>query len=176
MFKRSSVVSSLVALIVGCFMVAGSWADNVAVPDYQLPDLSSLVNQFGEPFKGRDGDTLVMLVAGMKVKDMVRETLAEVDPGCLQDGRVIYLANISGMPKLVSKFIAVPRLRDLDYPVWLDYSGDVASGLPFHKGQVTLLSLGDSRKVIEVSFADSQAYLKEQLLVRCEASTENLTD
>lgn len=176
MFKRSAVVSSLVVLIAGSLMAVGNCAGEVAEPDYPVLNLSNLVNQFGEPFKGRDGGALVMLVAGMKVKDMVRETLTEVDPGCLQDGRIIYLANISGMPKLVSKLIAVPRLRDLSYPVWLDYSGEVAAGLPFHKGQVTLLSLGDSRRITGVSFTDTQAILKDQLLTRCEASAENPTD
>ncbi len=176
MFKRSAIVRSFVVLIAGFLVVPGIWADEVAEPDYPTLNLGSLVNQFGEPYKGVGGGALVMLVAGMKVKDMVRETLAEVDPGCLQDGRVIYLANISGMPKLVSKLIAVPRLRDLSYPVWLDYSGEVTSGLPFHKGQVTLLSLGESHKVTEVSFTDTQAILNEQLLARCEAKAENPTD
>lgn len=166
MFKQSAIGWALVVLA-GCLMMIGSWAEDVLVQDYPVPDLNSLVNQFGEPFKGQDSMELVMLVAGMKVKNMVRETQSDIDASCLQEGRVVYLANISGMPKLVSKLIAVPRLRDLPYPVWLDYAGDTTTGLPFKKGQVTLVSLDHGRQSSSVVFADSQEALRERLLAEC---------
>lgn len=143
------------------------WAAEVAVPEKL--DLSGLVNQYGQSFQTAENMTTVMLVGGMKMKGMVRDTLEELNVDCLRQGRVVYLANISGMPNLISKMVAVPKLRKLDYPVWLDYSGDTALTLPAQKGEVTLLSIASPGQVSAVSFVNSPQALRQKLLPECGA-------
>lgn len=160
--RRSLCLGAALACAAGL-----SWAAEIAVPEKL--DLSELVNQHGQPFQAADNMTTVMLVGGMKMKGMVRDALEELNVDCLREGRVVYLANISGMPKLISKMVAVPKLRNLDYPVWLDYSGDTATTLPAHKGEVTLLSIASPGQVSAVSFVSSPEALLERLLPECGA-------
>ena len=130
-------------------------------------DLSSLVDQFGQPFRGQDSMVLVMVVNGMKAKNMVRDTLADLDISCLKQGRVIYLANISGMPKMISKLIAVPRMRKLGYPVWLDYSGSVTETWLTRKDVITLLAFDSEQAVTAVDYAASGGELRAKLMPEC---------
>lgn len=148
------------------FGMAG-WAVESEPP--QNLDFSSLVDQFGQPFRGPGSMALVMVVNGMKAKNMVRDTLAELDVSCLQQGRVIYLANISGMPKMISKLVAVPRLRKLGYPVWLDYSGNMTDMLPTRKDEVTLLSIDSEQAVSSTGYVKSGEELRAKLMPECGA-------
>ncbi len=141
------------------------WAGESSAP--QKIDLTSLVDQFGHPFRAQDSMAVVMLVNGMKVKNMVRDALAELDVSCLQRGRVIYLANISGMPKMISKFMAVPRMRELNYPVWLDYTGSVVQTFPARKGEVTLLTVDSERAISAVDYVASGEELRAKLMPEC---------
>ncbi|WP_461480546.1 hypothetical protein [Porticoccus sp.] len=149
----------------GMLCAAPNWAAEAPIADKM--DFSSLVDQFGRFFSEQQGMALVMVVNGMKAKNRVRDTLAGLNVDCLQRGRVIYLANISGMPRMISKLIAVPRLRDLGYPVWLDYSGQVTAGLPTRKDQVTLLTLDSQQLPGGVEYVASAEALRAGLLPFC---------
>ncbi|TNE76620.1 MAG: hypothetical protein EP334_08130 [Gammaproteobacteria bacterium] len=152
---------------VGVTLCALGWAADLPPAEPHPLDFTSLVDQFGQPFSSLENTSVVMLVSGMKAKGMAHDALEAVDTSCLRDKRLVYLANISGMPKMISKLIAVPRMRELDYPVWLDYSGQVAEALPRQKGRVTVMKLNGDKSVAEVSYTSSAEPLKEALLGEC---------
>ena len=146
------------------------WAGEMPVANQSPLAFDGLVDQFGKPFDGTEQMALIMLVSGMKAKNLVRDTLERVDVGCLRDRRVVYLADISGMPKLISKLFAVPKMRDLSYPVWLDYSGEVADSLPSETDRITVLSLDSPRHVSAVNFVATGEQLGDILTAECGAS------
>lgn len=129
-------------------------------------DFSLLEDQFGHAFHHEDVMETVLYVNDMQGKQIVREALEAVDLSCLDGGRVVYLADISGMPSLISKLIAVPRMRDYDYPVWLDYSGLATEALPAHEDEVTLIRL-KAGAIQSMDFVTDSQTLKTQLLGQC---------
>ena len=104
-------------------------------------DFSALEDQFGHTFTYEAVMNTVLYVNNMKAKNLVRDSLAELDVECLRQGKVVYLADISGMPTLISKLIAVPRMREYAYPVWLDYNGLATGALPVKDDMVTVLQV-----------------------------------
>ena len=102
-------------------------------------NFSQLRDQFGHPFNHLEAMTTVLYVDTMKAKDLVRAALAQLDLSCMKTGQLVYLADISGMPALISTLIAVPRMRQYPYPIWLDYDGLATAGLPVKDDVVTVL-------------------------------------
>jgi hypothetical protein len=59
--------------------------------------------------------------------------------------RLIYIADISGMPAMVTRMFALPKLRDLPFQVGLVQNSEVTGHLPRKPKEVTLISLEDQR-------------------------------
>jgi hypothetical protein len=108
----------------------------------------------------------VLYVNSMRGKKITRDALEAVDLSCLDGGRVVYLADISGMPSLISKLIAVPRMRDYGYPVWLDYNGLATGQLPVREEAVTLISV-QAGAIRGLEFITDSHTLAEKLLPEC---------
>src|SRR5690606_27206296 len=68
----------------------------------QQVDFSLLEDQRGNAFAHQQDMRLVLYVDGMKAKNLVRDAFVDIDQSCLSEGRVVYLADISGMPSLIS--------------------------------------------------------------------------
>ncbi|MEZ5504563.1 MAG: hypothetical protein R3F38_00685 [Gammaproteobacteria bacterium] len=82
----------------------------------QQVDFSLLEDQRGNAFAHQQDMKLVLYVDGMKAKNLVRDALVDVDQSCLNEGRVVYLADISGMPSLISSLIAIRACAIMPIP------------------------------------------------------------
>lgn len=129
-------------------------------------NLDGLQDQNDNIFNHQDNMQALLFVDGMAGKDLIQNALNTIDTQCMDEGKLVYLADISAMPGLISKFIAVPKMRDYGYPVWLDRDGEASAALPVREEQVTLLSIDDQVIRDEAFFADSEA-LSERLSELC---------
>ena len=77
----------------------------------------------------------------MAAKDVARASIEKIDLQCLTEGRVAYVADISGMPSIISHLVAVPRMRDYPYPIWLDYDGASTERLPIEEANVSVIDI-----------------------------------
>jgi hypothetical protein len=57
----------------------------------------------------------------------------------LTEHNTFYIADTSGIPRLVAKFIVFPALRKKPYAIMLDDEPSVTKSFPFEKDCVTLL-------------------------------------
>ena len=131
-------------LAVGLALLLSSGCASTPVPPLSIGnqvDFSLLEDQFGNKFVHQDNMQLALYVDSMKAKNLVRDSLNDVDITCMKEGRVVYLADISGMPSLISKLIAIPRMRDYPYPIWLDKDGLATEALPVRDDAVTVLTI-----------------------------------
>ncbi len=128
-----------------------------------LPDFSNMEDQFGTAWQTGQPPSQLLFVDDMGGNKMLRRALEVTDHTCLSDGRLVYVADISGMPGLIARAIALPRLRKLDYPVWLDRDGDATAMLPRQEDGVILQST-DSGEIER--FTDG-ALLLARLLALC---------
>ena len=115
--KRSFAFLAIVVIsvITGC-------AATPVVPFSEVGDavdLSKLNDQHGAAYINPEAKNLLLFVQDMKAKKIISKSLEKINLNCLSDGRVSYVADISGMPSFISSFIALPKMRKYAYPIWM---------------------------------------------------------
>lgn len=122
----------------------------------------ALEDQHGEPAAVDEGVRVLVLSRDMKAGDVVKQALADVDQHFLDQHGAVYVADISGMPALVSKMFALPRMRARRYRVVLDRDGVTTRDLPSEKARPTVLFL-DRLRVTRIVHPATAAELKAAL-------------
>lgn len=163
---RLPVLSAFLSLLIAFTTACSSAPPVKPLTIGSQVDFSALEDQNGNAFTHEDVMQTLLFVDTMKAKNLVRDELATIDLSCLDAGRVVYLADISGMPSLISKLIAVPRMRDYDYPIWLDYSGLATDPLPTHENEVTYIQL-DGTAIRTIEFIADAKVLHNRLVAQC---------
>lgn len=80
----------------------------------------------------------------------------------LERAGLCYVADISGMPAMVTKMFAMPKLRKRPYPVLLGRTPADTLTLPRRSGTVTLIELRDGR-VVAIEFLETAAAARTRL-------------
>lgn len=89
-----------------------------------------------------DAETkLVLYARDMDGAELVETALATDGAAKLQAVGAIVVAEISGMPRLIASWFAIPKLQKRPYRMLLDRDGAATAHLPAEKGKVTLLRL-----------------------------------
>jgi hypothetical protein len=88
---------------------------------------------------------IVVLTRDMDAGNVVKEALGSEEQRFLDERHVVYVADISRMPALVSRLIAVPRMRDRHYRIFLDRKGEVVPRFPVTDGKPTVVYLEKGR-------------------------------
>lgn len=110
-----------------------------------------------------DANTQVLLFSrNMKGGDIIKEALEKKAADGQTTEKLVYVADISGMPSLIAKFVAIPQMKDLPFSMGLDRDGDVSSMLPGEKDKATLIKL-DKLKIVDVEIFDSSEALLKAL-------------
>lgn len=129
-------------------------------------DVTGIENQHGQSFADPSSIELLMYVNGKAARNVILPSLEKIDVSCMNEGRVAYVADISGMPTLISRLIALPRMRDYPYTIWLDHDGESTERLPAKEASVSLLDI-EQGKISAVEFVDEEARLTERLNPLC---------
>ena len=77
--------------------------------------------------------------------DLANEVLGNEKEGVLERLQAVYVADISGMPSLVTKMFALPAMRALPFPIGLARESAVLADLPRQKAAVTVIRLADGK-------------------------------
>ncbi|OAI84829.1 hypothetical protein [Pseudomonas putida] len=105
-----------------------------------------------------DASTRVLLAASdMDGAKLVKAALADRPKGWLEARHTVFVADIQGMPALIGKLFAIPKMRDYSYRVVLDREGQVVPQYAVPAGQVQWLQLEDGKLVSKRSFSDAEA-------------------
>jgi hypothetical protein len=80
----------------------------------------------------------------------------------LEDGRVVWISDLSRMPALITRFVAIPSMRGRPYRMLLDRDGAMTRDFPSAKGKITLLRL-EGLRVTAIDQVDSAASLAAAL-------------
>lgn len=129
-----------------------------------MPTLS-LNDQHDKPLSVGPATQWVVFAAEKPVSDMVSAVLAAEPAGALDRLRLVYVADISGMPALVTRMFALPKLRELPFSIALVRdSGQLKqiADMPRTAGSATVLRL-ENGQVRQVSTARHAAELRLQL-------------
>lgn len=97
--------------------------------------------------------------------DLVSAALSSEAPGVLERLQLVYVADISAMPAMVTRMFALPKLRGLPFPIALvrdPVQVAQVAGLPRQPGSAALLRL-ESARIEEIIMVGSAAELRAAL-------------
>jgi len=163
---------ALAALAVGASLAAAADSGPIGIGD--TLEVIRLKDQHGQTHEIDSSIQTVIFTRDMDAGDVVREALSEseVDGAVFTRANALYVSDISAMPAMVARLIAVPRMRKRPYPMLLDRDGEVTRLFPSEAGAATILTL-DSLRVVAVGYADSSAEVRQALSV---SEVENAAD
>jgi hypothetical protein len=101
----------------------------------------SLEDQFGEQHEVGESLRAVVCAADMDGADLIEAALEEGGAELLTAADAVFVANISRMPKIITKLFAMRSFRKRSYPMLLDREGDRSADLPGEEGRATILEL-----------------------------------
>jgi hypothetical protein len=122
----------------------------------------SLEDQHGERAAVGERTRVLVLSRDMGAGDVVKGALADSEQRYLDELDAVYVADISGMPALVSRMIAVPRMRERKYRVLLDRDGAVGRDFPYVEKRPTVIAL-DQLRIVAIEHPATAAELRAAL-------------
>jgi hypothetical protein len=130
-------------------------------PGDTLPAID-LKDQHERPVAIAPDTRLIFFAAEMDGSRLMTNALSTLPPTSLKDKNGLYIADISGMPGLISSVFALPKMQKEAYTVALVTDTKQTASLPRKPGAVTVLSL-NAGKVSAVEFALDVKQLQRHL-------------
>lgn len=146
---------ALSALLVVDAASAQPYAVGDAVEAFTLED------QRGERRSVDASVKVILFSRDMDGGDLLKQGLADVEPGYLEARNAVYVADISRMPGLVATLFAIPAMRGRPYPMLLDRDGKATARLPSAEAQATLVFVDQLTVERIVHVAEASAVRRE---------------
>jgi hypothetical protein len=163
--SRAFWATALIALIGALALSLPMSADAAPLAAGSALPTLSLNDQHDKPAPVGASTRWLVFAAERPVSDMVSTVLAAEPAGVADHLRLVYVADISGMPALVTRMFALPKLRELPFPVALVRdAAQVAqmADIPRVTGAATVLRL-DNGRVAQVATARQAIELRTLL-------------
>lgn len=125
----------------------------------RLPVLE-LEDPHGEPGRVDEDVRVVLFAEDMDGGEFIKQALADGGAAFLEEHGAVYVADVSGMPGIIRRLFALPRLRERPYPMLLDLEGEATAVLPRAEGKASVIHL-DDLTIRAVDQVDSVAALRE---------------
>ena len=122
----------------------------------------SLQDQNDKAVSVTEQTKVVLFSRSMKGGDIIKETLTPLT-GDKFPAHLVYVADISGMPSLIAKFVAVPQMQELPFAIGLDREGQISRLLPDTKDMATMILL-DNLNIQDIAYFDSSEALGQALV------------
>lgn len=145
---RAFWATTLTALICALAVSLPMSADAARLVTGSAMPTLSLNDQHDKPAPVGASTRWVLFTAEKPVSDMVSTLLAAEPAGVADRLRLVYVADISGMPALVTRMFALPRLRELPLPIALVRDAaqvTQVADIPRVTGAATVLRLDNGR-------------------------------
>ncbi len=148
-------------VLLGMHLAAGAAPLEPGAP---VPAIS-LQDQHGKPVRVDASTHRLLFSAERVVNDMVSKVLLGQAAGVLERQGTVYLADISGMPAVITRLFALPKMRELPFSIGLAREpAQVAqlADLPRQPGAATVLRFVDG-KLVDIHLARNEGQLRAAL-------------
>lgn len=125
----------------------------------------TLDDQHGKPVALPGTAQWLLFAPDKAAADLAQGWLQPQGAGVLDRLQAIYVADISGMPAMVTRMFALPALREMPYPIGLVRDAALTAGLPRQPKALTLLRLQAGR-ITQVRHVTDEAGLRDVLGAR----------
>lgn len=147
------VIIATIMLFVATFANALNVGDSI--PTFEIKD------QF-EKKQAIAADTKIILVTAEKgMSEIIRDVLLAKPEGFLESKKAVYVGDISGMPSLIARFFALPKMKKYPFSILLVDEEQTKS---FSKKEEKItVYLVDNGKVTKVKYISTAKELEEVL-------------
>jgi hypothetical protein len=149
------------AILIGLLVVAIR-AGAAPVGQGDVIEPFSLEDQHGTAHRVDGSVAIILFSRDMAGGDVLKEALKDAPPEALSNVHAVYVADISGMPRLVARLFAIPSMRRRPYSMLLDRDGSKTAVFPDLEGQATLIFL-DALKVTHVLHLATPSDVRQEL-------------
>lgn len=145
MFKKSLMF--IVLSMLSLSAIAQTDQSNLA--SHQFED------QWGEPQYLNDQIKWVFLSKNKEGGEWIKSALEKVEITDLKQKKWLYVADISAMPSIISKLIAIPKMRDYSFSIALDKEGKTTENWPVQEEAISVYQL-DRLQIQNTQFLTSE--------------------
>lgn len=132
---------------------------------YEVGDklgIISLTDQYEKTGHINDTSRVILFSRDKSGGKLISDALSQMPKQYLIDQHIVYISDISGMPGLISKYIAIPSMRKKNYPILLDKEGKVTARFPDKENTATLIFV-ESLKIKNIKYLQSVADIVQLL-------------
>jgi hypothetical protein len=94
--------------------------------------------------------------------NIVKDALTPKGDGFLESINALYLADISGMPSIISSFFAIPKMKKYPFKILLEKDNSLQDKYPYSEDKVTIIKL-NNQKVESIEYIATKDELLEKL-------------
>lgn len=106
----------------------------------KLPNIA-LTTQHDKAYNFDNSVKRIIMSAEKQSAGLVTDLLDSKPASYLKDSQTVYLADMHRMPSLITKFVALPQLREKSYDIVLGREEADLAVFPREKGCLTLMSI-----------------------------------
>lgn len=128
----------------------------------KLPNIM-LTNQHDKTYHFDNSVKRILMSAEKQSAGMVTDLLDTKPASYLKDTDTVYLADIHRMPSLITKFIALPQLREKAYDIVLGREAFDLAQFPREKGCLTLIAIKE-QSIESLKYLCTEDALKSALI------------
>jgi len=111
----------------------------------------TLTDQYGKKHVIDERVRVIVLTRDMDAGDVVKTALGHNGDAVLSRHKAVYVSDVSSMPSLIRRYLALPKLKERTYPMLLDETGEFSTALPSRNKHATLIFL-DGMRVVAVEY------------------------
>ena len=120
-------------------------------------------DQFEKKIKIPKSARLVILSFEKDTGATVNELLNEQNPAYLQDHNALFIADISGMPSLITSMFALPKMQKYKHTIYLNYAERFAKEFPPKEEQITLLHFNAQNFLSKTTYISKKEELQKAI-------------
>lgn len=126
-----------------------------------LPEIN-YTNQWEEASPIPVETTKVLFISDMDASKIIHPILEKEGKGYLESKQAVLVSDIHRMPSLISKFVALPKMKSYPYTLRLVREEKIADPFPRTKGSLTLIQL-KAGKITKIQIANTEAEIRSFL-------------
>jgi len=135
-----------------------SFAQTLKVGD-TLPTIT-LADQFEKTHTVSDKSKRILVAFDKSTSDLLKEFLLAKDDDFLKNNQTVYIGDISGMPSLIAKFFAIPKMKKYPFSIlFLDEKNENTFSKKEDKITVYTLENGKIKNLSHLSTKEELANL-----------------
>ncbi|MCB1141023.1 MAG: hypothetical protein H7A24_02500 [Leptospiraceae bacterium] len=122
--------------------------------------LTKFPNQWDDVCEVTPDSKKILFTGEMETSKIAHKILEKEKPESFYKRGFLFLSDVRKMPDLITRFVAIPKMRSYSYPICLIKEGEIANDIPREKGKLSLVYLRNG-KIEKILFSNDPTKVVE---------------